>query len=108
MVYGHRSSLFIQAGCGGSPRVGLSELEQGVGWRFIGKAVHTQGQCTHTAEHTKGGMWPPLESCYLSGVRGWAPTSSEASCSKGVGWHFTSKAVHTQGGPHKRRSVATA
>ena len=25
--------------------------------------------CTHKAEHTKGGLWPPQESCYLRGHR---------------------------------------
>ena len=50
-------------------------------------------RCTHKAEHTKGGLWPPQESCYLRGHR-------QGAC--------TQKAVHTQGGTHKRRSVATA
>ena len=91
---------------GAGPRMERSEPQQGVGWRSIGKAVHTQGgadkrryvatarvllfkrgaglapasseasrsrgwlvlfrqggthtrQCTHKAEHTKGGLWPP-------------------------------------------------
>ena len=49
-----------------------------------GLAVHTQGgactrPCTHKAVHTQGGLWPPQESCYLSGVRGLASASSEVS-----------------------------
>ena len=74
--------------------------------------THTR-RCTHKAEHIKGGLWPPQESCYLRVVWGLAPASSEASRSKGlVGapkarW-YTLKAVHTQGGAHKRWSVATA
>ena len=31
--------------------------------RYTKKAVHTQGGA-HKAEHTKGGLWPPQESCY--------------------------------------------
>ena len=64
------------------------------GRRYTQKAVHTQGgahkrrfvattgvmlfkgpqvtrctqrRCTHQAGHTKGGLWPPQESCYLRG-----------------------------------------
>ena len=28
-----------------------------------GKVVHTEGG-SHKAEHTKGAVWPPQESCY--------------------------------------------
>ena len=51
------------------------------------------------------------ESCYLRGVRGLAPASSAASRmhSRTGGAHTrrcTHKARHTQGGAHKRRSIA--
>ena len=36
-------------------------------------------QSTHKAVHTQGGLWPPQESCYLRGVWGLAPASSEVS-----------------------------
>ena len=36
--------------------------------------------------HTKGGLWPPQESCYLEGVQGCRPASSEASCRPHSGW----------------------
>ena len=39
---------------------------------------------THKAVHTKDGLWPPQESCYLRVVRGLAPVSSEASPKQGV------------------------
>ena len=32
--------------------------------RYTQKAAHTQGSA-QKAEHTKGGLWPPQESCYL-------------------------------------------
>ena len=41
-------------------------------------SAHTR-RCTHKAVCTRGGLWPPQESCYLRGVRGLAPASSEAS-----------------------------
>ena len=45
------------------------------------------------AMHTKGGLQPPQESCYLRGPQA---------------RRYTQNAVHTQGGAHKRRSIATA
>ena len=72
-------------------------------------------QYTQKAEHTKGGLWPPQESCYLRGHRqGGAHTrrnTQKAVCGHRRSHFFkgaTSKAVHTEGGAHKRRSVATA
>ena len=46
---------------------------------------------TQKAMHTKGSMWPLQESCYLRGVRGLTPASSEASrlsseASRRYGW----------------------
>ena len=29
-----------------------------------GKGGAHRRRCTHKAEHTKGGLWPPQESCY--------------------------------------------
>ena len=45
-------------------------------------------RCTHKAEHTKGGLWPPQESCYLRGHR--QGGTHRRRC--------THKAVHTKGG----------
>ena len=80
-------------------------------------SAHTR-RYTHKAEHTKGNMWPPRESCYLSGVRGWPPRREKRAAAGGWlvlrrqdGTHTrqcTPKAEHTQGGAHKRRFVATA
>ena len=58
---------------------------------------HTR-RCIHKAVHTKGGLWPPQESCYLRGhTQGGTHTR-----------RYTHKAGHTQGGAHNTRSVATA
>ena len=54
--------------------------------------------CTHKVEHTKGGLWPRQESCYLRDHR--QGSAHRRRC--------THKAVHTQGGTHKKRCVATA
>ena len=79
--------------------------------------AHTR-QCRPKAEHIKGGLWPPHESCYLSGVRGWPPHRAKRAVAGGWlvlrrpgGTHTrqcTHKAEHAQGGAHKRRSVANA
>ena len=83
--------------------------------------MHTQGgtytrRYIHKAGHTQGGTHKRRsvavqESCYLKGVRGLAPASSAASRlhSRSGGAHtrrYIHKAGHTQGGTHKRRSVA--
>ena len=62
-----------QAGEGGTGGVRGGGVRKG---RFGGP--HTT-RCTHKAAHTPSSMWPPHESCYLRGVRGLAPSSSEAS-----------------------------
>ena len=69
--------------------------------------AHTR-RCTHKAEYTTGGLWPPQEYCYFRGVH-------RAKRAVAGGWlvlhrasRYTHKAVHPQGGAHKRRSVATA
>ena len=80
----------------------------------------------HKAEHTKGGLWPPQESCVIEGATGKAVhtergTYTRRNTQKAVCGHrrshvllkgpqarrCTRNAVHTQGGTHKRRSVAT-
>ena len=70
--------LLFKGGAGAGPRAEQSEpsVER--------SEVHTQGGaytrwCTHKAVQTQSGLWPPVESCYLRGVRGLVPLSSEAS-----------------------------
>ena len=58
--------------------------------------------CIHKVVHTQGGLWPPQESCYLRGVQGLAPVSSEASCRQGLAIH-THRGV--KGGAHIRRCI---
>ena len=76
------------------------------------KKRKTQGHaytrwCTHKAVHPQGGLWPPQESCYLRGMRGWPPRQAKRAKARGVltvqtqegaytTW-CTHKAVHTQG-----------
>ena len=95
--------LLLKGGTGAGPRVERSEPKHG------GLAVRTQGGAhtrwyTQKAVHTKGGLWPPEESCNL---RGPAPAWSEASRSMG-GWRSAHKAVRTQGGTHRRRCTQKA
>ena len=54
------------------------------------------------AVHTQGGVWPPHESCYLRGVRGLGPASSEASCLSSAASRREGLAVHTQGSAYTR------
>ena len=97
--------LLFKGGAGAGPRVERSEPERG------------GGGCTHKAVHTQGGLWPPHESCYLRGVRGLAPASSEASRRKGGacgpktssswGGGLTDSTVHSagrSGTPNVRRA----
>ena len=85
-----------------------------------------EGGAPHKAEHTKGGLLPPRESCYLRGHRqGGAHTrrcTHKAEHTKGGLWPpqescyfkgpqarwYTQKAVHTQGEIHKRRNTQKA
>ena len=65
--------------------------------RFTQGGAHKR-RCTQKAEHTKGGLWPPQESCYLRGhMQGGTHTR-----------RCTHKAVHTQGGAHTRRCTHKA
>ena len=75
-------------------------------------------RCIHKAVHTQGSLQPPQEFCYARGVQGLAPTLKKVSRLSsevrlvhnvwGKDWWCAHKAVHTQGGAHTRRSVATA
>ena len=79
--------------------------------------MHTQGgahtgRCTMKALHTKGGLWPPEESCHLGGVQGCPPHRANRAVVHIQGGSYTRrctyKAVHNESLAHKRRSVATA
>ena len=77
-------------------------------------------RCTHKGGHTKRGLWPPQESCYLRGHgkavytegethKRWCVATAGVMLFKGPqARRYTPKAVHTQGGTHKTRSMATA
>ena len=64
---------YLRGGARAGLRVEQSEPKQGVVWQSTHKAVHIQG-----GAHTRQSM-ATEESCYLRGVRGLAPMSSEAS-----------------------------
>ena len=110
--------LLFKGGCRGWPLrpAKLAEAREVL-------AVHTQGGahirwCTHKAVHTQGDahkrrfVATAAVSSFKVGCGGMDPASGEASRGKGRfgGSHTrrcTHRAVHTQGGAHKRRFVAT-
>ena len=97
--------LLFKGGARAGPRVQQSELQARFGY------PHTEGGqrgCAHKAVHTQGGLWPPQESCYLRGVRGLAPASSEAGCLSSEASRNEGPAVHTQRGSYTRWFMATA
>ena len=70
--------------------------------------MHTQGGA-HTRRCTQKVVCSHHRSFIISGgVRGLAPSSSEASRGNGRFGGSHTRPVHTQGGAHKRRFVATA
>ena len=62
---------------GAEGRGGVEKVGGGVGggWGGLGgRIIHTEGgahtrRVIHKAMHTQGGLWPPQESCYLTGHR---------------------------------------
>ena len=93
-------------GVGGGGRGGVEKVGGGYGG---GR------RCTHKAEHTKGGLWPPQESCYLRGHRqGGAHRrrcTHKAEHTKGGLWPPQESCYlrgHRQGGAHRRRCTHKA
>ena len=83
------------------PSVECSELQKRFGYPHIRR-------CIHKAVHTQGGLWPPQESCYLRGVRGLAPASSEASRLSSTASCRKGSAIPKQGGAYTRRCTHKA